>query len=296
MKPYKNVAFLPLIIVATGLMASGCTAMIGQTQIETDVQPLMSDQTTDVRQIIINTEMVATISVQPDEFSGYVPVEPIVEALGGTYIWDKVAQTVIVEQPEDVVTTFKVDNVNVIRNRYPLRIRESPQIIDDEIWLPGSAISRMFDVDYADWDQSGQIYRIYRFPEPDQLQTDLEYAAIAAVQQHLQDQEIELVRSPSELPQSPQNIVIKSVQQLSEVETVNDGLVKVVVSFSTNYQPVPEETWLFSQSGETQYERSYFLRFREGESELELISERLDRTGLGVPIPFLDESEFSSNC
>ncbi|MDV3351945.1 copper amine oxidase N-terminal domain-containing protein [Leptothoe sp. LEGE 181152] len=272
---------------------------MGQSQLGVDRHPLTSEKTTEARQIIVNGEEVTTIVTQPDGFAGYVPIMPIVEALGGTYIWDKATQTVIVEQQDEMDITFRVGDLNVMRNGYPLRIREFPQIIDDQVWvpgynwLPGSAISRMFDVDYANWDQSEKVYRIYRFPEPDQVQTDLEDAAVAAVKQYLQTQHIELTRSPSELSQSPQDILIESVQQLSESGTVNNGLVKVVVSFSTTYQPIPEEAWLFSQAGKTQYEHSYLVRIREGEPHLELISEQSDRTGLGAPIPLLDESDFS---
>ncbi|MFG6107244.1 copper amine oxidase N-terminal domain-containing protein [Leptothoe sp. EHU-05/26/07-4] len=272
---------------------------MGQSQLGVDRHPLTSEKTTEPHQIIVNGEEVATISAQPDGFAGYVPIMPIVEALGGTYIWDKATQTITVEQQDEMVITFRVGDLNVIRNGYLLRIRESPQMIDDQVWvpgynwLPGSAISRMFDVDYANWDQSEKVYRIYRFPEPDQVQTDLEDAAVAAVKQYLQTQHIELTRSPSELPQSPQEILIESVQQLSESGIVNNGLVKVVVSFSTTYQPVPEEAWLFSQAGKTQYEHSYLVRIREGEPHLELTSEQSDRTGLGAPIPLLDESDFS---
>ncbi|NEZ55706.1 copper amine oxidase N-terminal domain-containing protein [Adonisia turfae] len=299
MKPHKGMTCLALMIATTGPIISGCTKFIDQAQLGVDRHPLTNEKTTEAHQIIVNDEEVATISAQPDEFAGYVPVMPIVEALGGTYIWDKATQTITVEQQDEMGLTFRVGDLNVIRNGYPLRIRESPQIIDDQVWvpgynwLPGSAISRMFDVDYANWDQSEKVYRIYRFPESDQVQTDLEDAAVAAVKQYLQAQHIELTRSPSELSQSPQDILIKSVQQLSELGTVNNGLVKVVVSFSTTYQPIPEEAWLFSQAGKTQYEHSYFLRIREGEPHFELISEKSDRTGLGAPIPLLDESDFS---
>lgn len=68
-------------------------------------------------------------------------------------------QTVTVEQQDGIITTFTIGDPNVTRNGYPLRIRESPKIIDTEdgvsgqIWLHGSDISRVFDIDYASWDR-----------------------------------------------------------------------------------------------------------------------------------------------
>ena len=308
---------LPVIfIMLANLMIPGCRSLIVQPH-ETVSPSLSRQQRSEIRQLMVNGKTIAIISNTADEVTNYVPIAPIAEALGWMYIWDKSTGVVTVEQQNGIVTTFSISSLNATRNGYPVYLQVAPKIIRDEIWLSssdgryGGDISMLFTPDYAAWDDSGQVYQFYQFPEPDQRQTNLEKKAITAVEQQLRGQQVELkavggarrtieeskkIESSNDLNQFPKNIEIQNVQELTDSETADDGLVKVVVHFSVAYQPVFNEDWgywLFKQPGNTQYEHSYLIRFRDGQANLELISEKIDRSRLGSPIPFLDESDFA---
>ena len=298
MKPFsKSLSFSLMVTVLTiGVITSGCTYSDFSSQSDNDLSLLSNNQIStsqisDVRQLIVNQELVSSISYESDEITVYVPIAPIVHALGWTYVWNQKTKSGTIQQGESV-TNFTIGNRIVYRNGYPIMYGGS-KIIEGEAWLDSLAMSRIIDVDYAGWDPHRQEYRVLQFPKPDQNQTDLEEAAVEEVLQHLRTQQIELTRSPLGLTQTPQNIRNKSVQQLTDLETTNDGLVKVVVEFMADYQPSPEEYWLFDQSGKTRYEHTYQISFKGGQASLDLLSKRTDRTALGSPVPFLDDSDFA---
>lgn len=313
----KAISLPMTTIMLASLMISGCSVLIAQPLDETVSTPLPHRSQAEMRQLMVNGKAIATIDNTATELDDYVPIAPISEALGWIYTWDKSTGVVTVEQQNGVVTTFSISSLKATRNGYPVSLQVAPKIIQNEVWLSGSDgrhggdISMLFTPDSAAWDDSGQSYQVYQFPELDQMQTNLEKEAISAIERQLRGQQIEFkavggarkaieesgkIESSDALNQFPKDIEIQSVQQLTDSETVDDGLVKVVVNFSVAYQPAFNEDWgywLFKQPGKTQYEHSYLIRFRDGQTDLELISERIDRSSLGSPVPFLDESDFA---
>lgn len=286
-------------LLMLGVIAAGCVDSVNSPRLEPDLSPTQDDQKSEVRQVIVNRKRVASFSRKLAETAGYVPIAPIVEALGWTYAWNEATGSITVEQQDGVSVKFTVGDHNVTRNGYPMRISEVPAVVNGEVYLPGKdsfperAISRVFDLDYAGWDKLQKNYYIYQFPESDQSHSALEKAAIEEAKQHLQRQLIKDITSPPEAAQFPKNIEIQNVQQLTDQDTIDHGLVKVIVGFSVDYRTSSEKFWQFQQSGETRYEHSYLLRFKEGQPNLELVSQRADRTEVtGSPIPFLNESDF----
>ena len=294
MGPFNKSLSLSLMVVVLtiGANLSGCAYSPREVQSEDDLISPVTNQISDARQLIVNQELVASISYQSDEIAVYVPVAPIVDALGWTYVWNEKTKSGTIQKGESV-TSFTIGNRIVYRDGYPIFTYRGSRIIGGEAWLNSLAVPQIIDVDYAGWNPNRQEYRVLQFPKPDRNQTDLEKAAVEEVLQHLQVHQIELTRSPLELTQMPENIRTKSVQQLADLETTNDGLVKVVVEFTTDYQPSSEEYWLFGQPGKTRYEQIYQVSFKEGQASLDLLSERTDRTALGSPVPFLDDSDFA---
>ena len=290
MKPFSKSLSLSLmaVVLTIGANSSGCAYSPREPKSEVDLISPAIDRRSDDHLLIVNQGLVDSIYYESDEVTIYVPARPIVDALGLTYVWDEEAKSGTI-QHEEFITTITIGSQIAHRNGYPI-LYGAPRLIKGEVWLDSLAISRILDVDYANWDQSQQEYRIYRFPEPDQNLTDLEKAAIEEVKQHLKKQQFDLLAPHLESVQSLKNINISSAQQLASVDTTNDGVVKVVVDFLKDYQGINK--CQFNQSCPTRYEHSYLIRFNDDQVTLSLISERANRTDLGYPIPFLNESDF----
>ena len=243
-----------------------------------------------------------------------LPLTPLLEALGGSYVWDRHVGTINITQG-DHNALITIGEQIAIRNGYSVNLLASPKVVNEAVWIPHVAITRALDVDYVKWDVSHYDYQIYRFQDETDGETELEKAAIDQIQIHLNQQMSAISRDVcsqersrtyivggigslsvcemSSLDQSPRDVQILSARQLTKTDILSNGVVKVIARFSTDH--VPSQHLLYPQRGEMHHEIIYFLATREGQLKIDgVIAERSDRSRTGGSlIPFLGEIDFA---
>ena len=104
----------------------------------------------------------------------------------------------------------------------------------------------------------------------------------------------EISYSPYDLkePELPvKDIEIKSTVQLTAADDLNQGLVKVVARYTTDYEG--QSKYEYNVPGETIHETTFLVRANEGEIAIDdVIADRTNRTSTGAPIPLLEEEDY----
>ena len=233
----------------------------------------------------------------------YLPLFPVLEAMGAEYKWDRSQNTVFISHGENTVELQPGERV-ATRNGYPLAIPS--KVADGTVWIYARELPRLPGIDHVPFDGSEQQLQVYDFQEPTDRQTLLEKAAADLIQDYLAmdlEQRATLlspdkeISDPSYDPEEPElpakDIEIKSAVQLTSADNLNQGLVKVVARYTTDYDGQSEYEFIYNVPGETIQETTFIVRANDNKVAIDNVTNyRANRTGTGAPIPLLEEEDY----
>ena len=232
----------------------------------------------------------------------YLPLFPILSAMGVEYKWDRSQNTVFISQGDNTVK-LKPGERQATRNGYLIAIPS--EVANGTVWIYARELPRLPGIDHVPFDGSEQQLQVYDFQEPTDLQTPLEKAAADLIEDYSMDleQRSRLLSSDKEIsdsscdPEEPElpakDIEIKSAVQLTAADNLNQGLVKVVARYTTNYDGQSEYEFIYDVPGETIHETTFILQANDGKIVIDdVINYRANRTGTGAPIPLLEEEDY----
>ena len=265
---------------------------------------------------------------RPNQFKtapNYLPLFPILSAMGVAYEWNQINNTVTIK---DGKNTVKLE-VNPMGggfdscNRYQLP-SQGVKILNGEIWIYVSqTLPLPLGIDHIRWNQQEQEWQLYRFQKQSDRETPLEKAAADLVKDYLEMKDRAL-RSPSArqewsdllTPKAqialsalnpdlyPQNflkgyirdISLESGRQLTFEDNLNQGIVKIVARYKTHYDGQPFGGFSdlgYNIPGETIHEQVFLLRADNGKILIDdFMAHRINRTSTGSPIPLLEEEDY----
>ena len=228
---------------------------------------------------------------RPNQFKtvpNYLPLFPILSAMGFDYQWNQINNTVTIKDGKNTVK-IRVDANFQTRNGYQI---SSPRltVLNGEVWISASqTFPLLLGIDHIRWNQQEKQWQLYHFQKQSDRETPLEKAAADFIKHYL--------AMDSEDPNhSIRDISIESARQLTAADNLDRGVVKIVVRYTTDYDGEPFKD--FPQlghniPGETRHEK-VFLASAEGEKIMidDAISHRTNRSSTGSPIPLLDEADY----
>ena len=239
----------------------------------------------------------------PDGDRYLLPLFPILETIGAEYKWDRSQNTVFISYGDDTVELQPGESLST-RNGYPIAI--ASKVANGEVLISGGSLPRLPGYDYASFNESEQQWQVYDFQQQTDRQTPLEKAAAELIENYLAmdskqrttllspDKEISDSSYDPEKPELPiKDIEIKSAVQLTSADDLNQGLVKVVARYTTNYDGQSEYGYGYDVPGETIYETTFIIRANDGKVAIDdVIADRINRAFTGAPIPLLEEEDY----
>ena len=245
----------------------------------------------------------------------YLPLFPILSAMGFDYEWNQSNNTVTIKDGKNTVK-LKVNPMGGgfdSCNRYQLP-SQGVKILNGEIWIYVSqTLPLPLGIDHIRWNQQEQEWQLYRFQKQSDRETPLEKAAADLIKDYLAmdseersrllnpNAEINHSSMDSEEPNhSIRDISIVRARQLTAADNLDRGVVKIVVRYTTDYNGEPFKGFPgfgYNIPGETRHEK-VFLASAEGGKILidDVISHRNNRSSTGSPIPLLDEADYIEIC
>ena len=245
----------------------------------------------------------------------YLPLFPILSAMGFDYQWNQINNTVTIKDGKNAVKL----EVNPMGggfdscNRYQLP-SQGVKILNGEIWIYVSqTLPLPLGIDHIRWNQQEQEWQLYHFQKQSDRETPLEKAAAGLIKDYLAmdseersrlfnpNAEINHSSMDSEEPNhSIRDISIESARQLTAADNLDRGVVKIVVRYTTDYDGEPFKGFPqlgYNIPGDTRHEK-VFLASAEGGKILidDVISHRNNRSSTGSPIPLLDEADYIEIC
>ena len=242
---------------------------------------------------------VAYSSSLPDA-QNYLPLFPVLDAIGAEYKWDRRQNTVVISYGDDTVK-LKPGERLATRNGYLLAIPS--EVADGEVLINDGSLPRLPGIDYVSFNESEQQWQVYNFQQQTDSQTPLEKAAANLIRDYLAmnseqkssllspDKEItEFLYDPEKLD-LVKDIEIKSAVQLTAADNLNQGLVKVEARYTTDYDG--QSKYAYGVPGETIHETTFIVRANDGKVAIDdVIADRTNRAFSGAPIPLLEEEDY----
>ena len=239
----------------------------------------------------------------------YLPLFPVLEAMGVDYDWNQSSNTVTFSKGNNRIE-LEPGNESEIATRNGYIITIPSQVSNEEVWI--NALNNnsplLLGIDHVSFDESEQQWQLYNFQKQTDSQTPLEKAAAELIEDYLAmnpEQRTTLLSPDKEISYSPydpehldsvKDIEIKSAVQLTTTDNLNQGLVKVVARYTTDYDGEPIEGLPdlgYNVPGETIHETTFIVRANDGETAIDdVIANQTNRTSTGAPIPLLEEEDY----
>ena len=251
----------------------------------------------------------------------YLPLFPILEAMGVEYTWNQSQNTIFTSNNGNTIK-LQVGKDFQTLNGYPVPVSVSKEE-DGEIWIENKSydLSLLLGIDHIGFNKSEQQWQIYDFQQQTDRQTPLEKAAADLVEDYLamnprqgakllspnaniRDFSPARVNSPLlkydgldngllDIKLPIENIEIKSARQLTPADSLNRGLVAVGVRYTTDYDQQLFSPRFYPVPGETVYEETLLVRADDGKMGISNVIEfQANRSGTGSPIPILEEEDY----
>lgn len=300
----KNLLLLTLsTTVGLGLVAAIITDKPPSANLSTSAQQenlSSSEESSGEYSFTFNRQPEITYSNTLPNGNQYLPLFPILSAMGAEYKWDRSQNTVFISHGENTVELKPGERV-ATRNGYPIGIPS--KVANGEVLISGGSLPRLPKIDHASFNESEQQWQVYGFQKPTDSQTPLEKAAADLIKDYLamdSEQKSKLLSPDKEITEffyDPEkldlvkDIEIKSAIQLTSADNLNQGLVKVETRYTTDYNA--QLKYAYNVPGKTIHETTFLVRANEGKIVInDVIADRTNRAFSSAPIPLLEEEDY----
>lgn len=284
----KNPVVLTLItLVVLGLVtySAGVVEQSEQSQLRSEQKKISS------RPIDYNINYNGSlISYKHQPAPNYLPLFSTLKVMGLDYEWDRSNKIVTIFDGKNTVKLKVGMGTGFdLRNGYQIPSYRSI-VLNGEVWVYASeTLPLLLGIDHIRWNGEEKQWQIYRFQKQTDRETPLEQASADLVKRYV------AIFDSQPPMHSLRDISIESARQLTPTDNLNQGAVKVVVRYTTNYNPHSFITsgLGYPVPGETRHEKVFLAIAEGGKIAIDdVISHRINRTSTGSPIPLLEEEDY----